>query len=138
MTCASLLLFQDLFSHPIVTKIVKSLVTEAQESMQGDGVRDLLSNIPRNVDPKPMIHVYIDLNLETLHTTGFFESETQQDLDLEGQENGKVKARSCIPSRGFQAHHSQTSYQDRPAKQNSCSIGFCSSSRSPTDVMCWS
>ena len=38
--------------------------------MQGEDIRLHMDGIPRVSDPIPIIHVYVDLHLETLHAAG--------------------------------------------------------------------
>lgn len=38
--------------------------------VQGDDIRSHMGGIPRESDPVPIIHVYVDLHLETLHGAG--------------------------------------------------------------------
>ena len=44
--------------------------------VQGEDVRKHLRDIPRDSDPIPLIHVYVDLHLMTLRKAGFISSGT--------------------------------------------------------------
>lgn len=39
-------------------------------TVQGENIRSHMRNIPRTSDPIPLIHVYVDLHLMTLHKAG--------------------------------------------------------------------
>lgn len=86
--------------------------------VQGSRIRDYMNDIPSNCEPAPIIHAYIDLNLQTLESAGLIEPiPVAERTKSEGSEPVAVRPAGVDVTISLVSHSKSKALSDETSSQ---------------------